>query len=66
MSIVLDEMVRADVVVGDNRGQGCLLVESVNLFLEVADHVLIGGSTGNKKGPRRQLGQHFKGLLYFL
>jgi hypothetical protein len=55
LAVVWDEVARVDVMARDDRGQGCLLMESGDLLLEVMDHVLIGSGTGDE-GLRGSLG----------
>ena len=61
LAIVLDKVVGAEVMMGDDRGQGCLLAELGDLLLEVVDHVLIGSGAGDK-GSGGSLGNLSKAL----
>jgi hypothetical protein len=49
-AIVLEEVAGSEVLAGDDGGQGGLLAESGDLFLEVVDRVLICGSSSDE-GP---------------
>jgi hypothetical protein len=60
-AVVLDKVAGAEVMAGDNWGQGSLLAELGDLLLEVTDRVLIGSGLGDE-GPWGGLGDASEGL----